>query len=195
MSTPSQEFRDGLVQALPPLRRFALVLTRAEADADDLLQATCERALARWTQFQPGTRQQSWLFSIMHSIWKNMLRKQATRTRVHAELPPEEGITDGIRIVDGKIAFAEVLSHLNEIDPDQAMAVTLVSLDGLSYREAAQVLDIPQGTLESRIARGRIALGRRLQDVSARPGEGRATHDNGTRSDVPLAVAARDMVR
>ncbi len=162
MLAPTSEFREGLIEVLPALRRFALVLTRADADADDLLQATCERALTRWSQFQPGTNLTSWLFSIMHSIWKNLGRKRATRQRAHTELSHQTSFEDGDRIVSGKIAVTEVLSCLKAIDPDQAAALTLIALDGLSYREAATVLDIPQGTLESRVARGRIALGRML---------------------------------
>lgn len=164
MSTPTSDFREGLIAALPKLRRFALVLARADADADDLLQATCERALTRWEQFQPGTRQESWLFSIMHSIWKNLGRKRANRQRVHAELSHQINFEDGDRIVNGKIAVSEVLSCLGDMDGDQAAALTLIALDGMSYREAATVLDIPQGTLESRVARGRVMLGRMLEE-------------------------------
>ncbi len=138
------------------------MLTRSQADAEDVLQATCERALARHAQFKPGTRMDSWLFSIMHSIWKNEVRQRVTHQRVHSELSLERPYEDGVRTVAGKISLGEVLSCLNGLDPDQAAALSLVGLTGHSYREAAKVLDIPQGTLESRIARGRIALGRML---------------------------------
>lgn len=197
MSAPTTEFREDLISALGPLRRFALVLTRAEADADDLLQSTCERALGRWDQFQPGTKFQSWLFSIMHSVWKNQVRSQATRARAHEELSHRTAYEDGVRIADGKIAFAEVLSHLKAIDPDQAAAMTLVSLDGLSYRDAAGVLDIPQGTLESRVARGRIALGKRLEAVAPANGKAsRPSNDSSRGPELPSThVATRTMTR
>ncbi len=174
MARPTTKFREELVGALPRLRRFGLVLAGSEADADDLLQATCERALSRWTQFSDGSRIDSWLFSIMHSIWKNTVRKKTTRRRAHGELARGTSFVDGDRVVSGKIAVTEVLSRLRQLDPDQAAALTLVALDGLSYREAADVLEIPQGTLESRIARGRIVLGRMLEAPVGAPAPAQA---------------------
>ena len=165
MAGATAQFREDLIAMLSRLKRFALVLSRSHSDADDLLQATCERALVRHVQFKPGSRMDSWLFSIMHSIWKNEVRQRATHQRVHHTLSLEDRYEDGVRTVTGKISLAEVLSLLNDIEPDQAAALSLVGLDGHSYREAAKVLDIPQGTLESRIARGRIALGRMLDDT------------------------------
>ena len=159
----STRFREDLVARLPNLRRFALTLCRSKTESDDLVQATCERALGRWQQFQPATRMESWLFAIMHSIWKNQLRSASNQRRAHGELAHAIDHTDGEREILGKIGLSEVLSALTEITIDQAAAITLVSLDGLSYAEAARVLGIPQGTLESRIARGRIALGRVLE--------------------------------
>jgi len=169
MDLASPDFREDLIAALPALRRFALVLTRNDVDAGDLLQETCERALSRWTQFEVGTRMESWLFSIMHSVWKNLARGRATEQRAHLELAHGTRHSDGERIATGKIAVSEVLSCLQKLDPDQAAALTLVALDGLSYREAATVLDVPQGTLESRIARGRIALGRLVDRTGSTP--------------------------
>lgn len=160
---PSDEFRAELVDNLPALKRFAIVLCRDEPACDDLVQATCERALGRWQQFHPGTRLRGWLFSIMHSIWKNKLRRHHNQRNAHDKLRHESTATDGEREALGKIELSEVLSALKGLSHDQATAITLVSLNGLSYREAAQILDIPQGTLESRIARGRIALGKLLE--------------------------------
>lgn len=162
-SRPDDEFRAGLIDCLPALRRFSIVLCRAQPACDDLVQATCERALARWQQFHPDTRLQSWLFSIMHSIRKNKLRRNRNQRNAFDKLRYEHPYTDGEREVLGKIELSEVLSALKDMSPDQAAAIALVSLDGLSYREAAEILDIPQGTLESRIARGRIALGKQLE--------------------------------
>lgn len=193
MPVPTDDFREGLIAALPALRRFALVLTRANADADDLLQATCERALSRWEQFAPGTRLESWLFSIMHSIWKNIARGHAIRNRVHLELTNQQHFEDGVRIANGKIAVAEVLSHLSTIDPDQAAALSLVGLHGMSYREAAKVLDIPQGTLESRVARGRVALGRLLEgSATARAATSKRSTDSSSQTAVAAGMAEGD---
>ncbi len=164
---PGNRFRNELVDCLPALRRFSIILCRNQPSCDDLVQATCERALARWQQFKDGTRLQSWLFSIMHSIWKNKQRREHNQRNAHDKLRHDNHFTDGEQEVFGKIELSEVLSALQGISLDQAAAIVLVSLDGLSYREAAGILDIPQGTLESRIARGRIALGKQLESKAS----------------------------
>jgi len=159
-------FRHLLVGKLPNLKRFALSLYRNSHEAEDLVQATCERALSRWHQFEQQTRIESWLFAIMHSIWKNEIRKKSNQQNAYVNMTPRIVQTDGDREVFGKIELSEVLSALKSISTDQAAAITLVNLEGLSYREAAKVLDIPQGTLESRMARGRIMLGRLLDNTT-----------------------------
>lgn len=159
---PTLAFRQDLVCRLPNLRRFSLTLCRHAENADDLVQDTCARALGRWQQFEPQTRMESWLFAIMHSIWKNQLRRAANQQRALAEYSTLPTRADGEQVLFGKIELTEVLSLMNTLAADQMVAISLVSLHGLSYREAAEVLNIPQGTLESRIARGRIALGRLL---------------------------------
>ncbi|MEO0619536.1 MAG: RNA polymerase sigma factor [Pseudomonadota bacterium] len=163
MAQPDHDFCEGLVDALPHLRRFAFVLTDSTSDADDLLQATCERALARSAQFRKGTRQLSWLFSIMDSISKNQRRADATRKRVHSDMANVTPLFDGERDTLGKIHARDVLSLMKTLDRDQAAALTLVAIEGYSYRDAAEALGVPQGTLESRVARGRVALGQAIE--------------------------------
>jgi RNA polymerase sigma-70 factor, ECF subfamily len=165
-STVPPAVRLGLIEALPRLSRFARVLCRPPLEPDDLMQATCERALSRHSQFVAGTRLDSWLFAIMHSIWKNELRRMGTQQAAAERDVPTLSV-DGERVALGKIMLSEVLSCLSKLPPDQAAAITLVNLDGLSYAAAAEVLGVPQGTLESRMARGRIALGRLLDDGRA----------------------------
>ena len=160
----STNIKQTLIGRLPKLTRFALVLCREKDRADDLVQATCERALSRLNQFQEGTKFDSWLFSIMHSIWKNDIRK-ANNSVSFAKRASETSskFVDGEKIANKKVFLNQVLYELSMLPSDQAAALTLVCLDGLSYRDAAEVLNIPQGTLESRVARGRIALGRALE--------------------------------
>jgi len=105
----------------------------------------------------------SWLFSIMVSIWKNDLRSKATETRVLSVIREIPEVNSENQKILGKIFLSEVLTAMKQLNPDQAAAITLTSLEGHSYRQAAEILGIPQGTLESRIARGRIALGRILE--------------------------------
>jgi RNA polymerase sigma-70 factor, ECF subfamily len=157
--------RRRLIEMLPRLLRFARVLCRPPLEPDDLLQATCERALSRGAQFIEGTRFDSWTFAIMHSIWKNDLRRRALDVRAmdavaHSAAP----MVDGERSALGKIFLGDVLSALKRLPEDQAVVIMLVHIEGLSYASAADTLSIPIGTLESRIARGRIALGRLLDE-------------------------------
>jgi RNA polymerase sigma-70 factor (ECF subfamily) len=167
-------FRRELILAMPRLNRFARMLCRPPLEPDDLMQATCERALSRREQFVAGTRLDSWLFAIMHSLWKNNLRRLGVERTARASMADAPDSVDGERIAMGKIAVADVLTCLNALPPDQAAAITLVNLDGLSYAAAAAVLDIPIGTLESRIARGRIALGRLLAGEASAAAQTRA---------------------
>ena len=171
---PTSEFRNALVSKLPNIRRFSFVLCRDLSLSDDLVQTTCVRALERWQQFTTGTRMDSWLFSIMHSIWCNDMRHRNNEFRTNRELAHGAPAIYGERHVDGeslaigKIELTEVLSLMSDISVDQAAALTIVCIDGLSYREAASVLGIVQGTLESRIARGRIALARLMEEKANR---------------------------
>lgn len=169
MQRAPETFRNALIERLPNLWRFALSLCRGTQDPEDLLQATCERALSRWKQLAPGSRMESWLFAIMHSIWKNELRRDSRRKRLYADLSAAAASVDGESASVAKVHLSQVLTALTRISADQAAALTLVHLEGLSYREAAEALQIPQGTLESRIARGRIALGRMLEARIAEP--------------------------
>jgi RNA polymerase sigma-70 factor (ECF subfamily) len=153
-----------LIAILPRLLRYARVLGRPPLDAEDLLQMTCERALSRRDQFIAGTHFDRWAMTIMTSIWKNELRRLGhERAAADAMLPADS--FDGERATVGKILLADVLKAMERLPTVQAAAITLVNIEGLSYADAAAVLAIPQGTLESRIARGRIALGRLLEEA------------------------------
>lgn len=176
MDSPSQEFRDDLAELLPRLWRFAVMLTRSRDHADDLLQSACERALSRHRQFRPGTRMDSWLYSIVHSIWKNDVRRESTRRDILARMPEESAAVDGERVASGKIFLSEVLSVMETLPEQQSSAMLLVYVDGLSYDEAAGILDVPVGTVMSRLARARLALGRALDrpDDEAQPRESKA---------------------
>lgn len=165
------EFQTELVDLLPRLRRFARVLARSDADAHDLVQETLERALAKRNGFRPGTRLDSWVFTIMRRIFIDQTRSNARWARVVA--PADERTPD---IADagqaGEELRADALALRNAIQAlpdDQRLAVALVLVDGLSYAEAAVVMGVPAGTLTSRLVRGRQSLIQTLaeQGVSA----------------------------
>ncbi len=152
-----------MLALLPRLRRFAAGLTRDPADGDDLCQATVLRALDRRDQWQPGTRLDSWMMTMMRNIW---IDEQRARTRRGQTFVAEEA---GLGVGEG--GGQEAAVELNVIDralrtlPDeQREAVLLVMVEGYSYKEAAAIVGCPVGTLNSRLVRGRDALLSRLGD-------------------------------
>ena len=152
-------FEREIVDLLPRLRRFARALARDAADADDLAQLTIERALGRRAQWRPGTRLDSWMFRIMKNAWIDESRARQRQGRVLA--PPEAAEhvgDDGAGAQENRLAAMEVQRAMGRLPEEQRLAVALVLVEGLSYGEAAQVLEVPPGTLASRLARGREAL-------------------------------------
>ncbi|HEX2561062.1 RNA polymerase sigma factor [Phenylobacterium sp.] len=156
-------FQREMVELLPRLRRLARAVARDPADADDLVQLTVERALSRAGQWTPGTRLDSWMFRIMKNAWIDEHRARGRRGQVLA--PEEEGLAvgdAGAEAAEMRLQAAEVRREMARLPDDQRLAVALVLVDGLSYREAADILEIPMGTLTSRLVRGRTALLARL---------------------------------
>jgi RNA polymerase sigma-70 factor, ECF subfamily len=145
-----------LVTLLPRLRRFARALTRNPHDADDLVQVALERALARAHQLRPDAALAGWVFGILRHAWIDELRARARSERVFAPEESGHNVGDG-----GQGAQAERLSvqdAMARLPQDQCLAVALVLVEGLSYKEAAHVMDVPIGTLTSRLARARETL-------------------------------------
>jgi len=160
MSDPHDELRRDVVALLPRLRRFARTITRHREDADDLVQLAVERALQRLDQWQPGTRLDSWMFMIMKNAWIDEVR---SRIRRDAVLLPEEagenvGDAAGDWPTDRHHVRMDVERAMAQLNDDQRLAVGLVLVEGLPYKEACDVLGIPIGTLTSRLARARETL-------------------------------------
>lgn len=158
--TRLDDFQTGLVELLPRLRRFARVLRPHDADAQDLVQQTVERALAARSKFRTGTRLDSWAFTIMRRIAIDEGRSMQRWGRV---VSPENEATarvpDTTQADEGLRADAQaVRDAIHALPEDQRYAVALVLVEGLSYAEAAQVLGVPAGTLTSRLVRGRQSL-------------------------------------
>ncbi|TAK40585.1 MAG: RNA polymerase sigma factor [Betaproteobacteria bacterium] len=164
MTPAEQQFRAELVSLLPRLRRFGRALTGQRQDADDLVQSAIERALTRREQWETGTRLLSWLFRIVQNAWIDEVRARGRRDRVLA--PEEAGERVGVGGTDAQIDALAVRQAMERLNDDQRIAVSLVLVEGLPYREAAAVLDIPIGTLTSRLARAR----EQLQGLLADPG-------------------------
>lgn len=163
----SEQFRDDLTALLPRLWRYAMVKCRNPDRANDLVQATCERALSRSHQFQAGTRLDAWTITIMQSIWKNDLRRESIRRGEGFVDVEDAGLVDSRESAEGKIFLSEVLQAVDKLPEAQKDAVYLVYVQGLSYEEAAAALDIPAGTLTSRLVRGRTKIAEMIDDTSA----------------------------
>ena len=163
----SGSFNDQLIAVLPRLRRFARGLTGSATEADDLVQAACERALARVHQFQEGTRFDSWMFRIVQTIWIDHLRARDIRRVGSEDEAMHVGTDEPVRRVEARLALDEVRVALRELPPDQRTALMLVTVDGLSYKEAAEIAEVPVGTIMSRLARARLALQVRLESGKA----------------------------
>lgn len=162
MTSKAVPLHSEIAALLPRLRRFARTIAWQREDADDLVQAGVERALMQAGQFQPGTRLDSWLFRIMKNAWIDEVRSRIRRDRVFA--PEEAGQHVGDDYAEAhqqQMAMRKAISLLSD---DHRIVIGLVLVDGLSYKEAADVLEIPMGTLTSRLARAREALQGLLSD-------------------------------
>ena len=150
--------KSGLRRHLQRLWRYGLVLSGSRDTADDLVQATCLRALERAHQFQPGTHLDRWLMAILHSIWLNDVR--AARYRRGEGLVDADSalVFDGAREMETNISAVQVLNHVQSLPEAQRETVFLVYVEGFSYREAAALLDVPIGTVMSRLAAARARL-------------------------------------
>jgi len=156
MDRPVNSRRAELVELLPRLRRFARALTRHPDDADDLVQLAVERALVNMNQLQPDSRLDSWMYRIIRNAWIDETRSRRRWKTILA--PEEEGTTVGESVTEAEIDRLSLQRAMAMLPAEQRVAAALVLVEGLSYKEAAEVLDVPVGTLTSRLARGRVAL-------------------------------------
>lgn len=151
------EVERRLPDVLPRLRRFAHGLTRSPADADDLVQAAAERMLRARDQWQVGSNFEAWAYRILRNLWIDTTR--ATRRRDAPLAPEEQGLAIGMDGgAESRVELSYLMRALARLPDEQREAVALVMIEGLSYADAAGVLDIPIGTLTSRLVRGRQAL-------------------------------------
>lgn len=156
MSEAFERIRSQLIELLPRLRRFARHLTRQPDDADDVVQIALERALSRCEQWDPSSRLDSWMFGIIRNAWIDEVRSRQRRGP-HLDL---DQISDSVAGNHDamEIEVMSVQTAMAQLPEEQRTAVSLVLVEGLSYKEAAQVMETPIGTLTSRLARGREAL-------------------------------------
>jgi RNA polymerase sigma-70 factor, ECF subfamily len=153
---------------LPRLRRFALSLTGDRDRADDLVQEACVRALASASQWQAGTRLDSWVYKIAQNLWFDRLRSAKVRgTETDIDDQTHLVGVDGRAVVEQRSTLAIVSKRISELSQDQQLLVGLICVDGLSYKEAADTLGLPIGTVMSRLSRARISLNEAIEASNA----------------------------
>lgn len=160
-SASVEQVREQIVALLPRLRRFGRAITRHPSDADDLVQISIERALLRHEQWRPDSPFHSWMFGIMRNAWIDEARARCRRGQVLA--PEEAGRDVGDNTSEAQLRLLSVQKAMAALPEEQRLAVALVLIEGLSYKEAAEALGVPIGTLTSRLARGRDALQQQLE--------------------------------
>jgi RNA polymerase sigma-70 factor, ECF subfamily len=169
-------FLEEMVALLPRLWRFALSLSRQKVLAEDLVQQTCERALERRGQFAAGTRLDHWMFAILSNLWKNHLRSEKIR-RGLGSIDAEDLWDDGqIARAEEAILLSQLQQAVLELPSWQREPVVLVYVEQVSYKEAADILDLPLGTVMSRLAAAKTALAARLNPADARLPKSRSYH-------------------
>lgn len=148
---------EAVLREVPRLRRYAVALLADRGRADDLVQDTLERALSRLHLWQSGTDMRRWLFTIMHNLHVNAVRRSIRRGNetniddVQDRLVQAASQTDSVIVRDLQKAMAE-------LPTEQVEVLVLVALEGMAYREVAEILDIPLGTVMSRLSRARQSL-------------------------------------
>lgn len=143
---------------LPRLRRYARALLRDPGAADDLVQDCLERALSRLHQFRTGTNLRAWLFTIMHGIHVNAVQRRNRAADTAPLDPAAENRHATQPAQDGGLSMRDLANALDRISLEQREVVLLIGLEGMTYQETADILDVPLGTVMSRLARGRERL-------------------------------------
>jgi RNA polymerase sigma-70 factor (ECF subfamily) len=153
---------------IPALRRYARSLLRNQAGADDLVQDCLERAISRWSQRRDG-EVRSWLFAILHNLAVDRFRKAAARG---AHIPIDDSNENDFgeaAVQEQKLMYRDVMAKLARLPEDQRAVLLLVAVEDLSYADAAKVLDIPVGTVMSRLSRARERLQQEIEGVARTP--------------------------
>jgi RNA polymerase sigma-70 factor (ECF subfamily) len=163
--------RSLIENEIPRLRRYARALLRNQDSADDLVQDTLLRALAKIHLWEPGTDLRAWLFTLMHNQYVNLVRRAVREGSVSSidaalELGCAPTQQDSLKLRD-------LRSALERLPDEQRMVVLLIGLEGMRYEEVADILDVPVGTIRSRLSRAREALRDMMGEQDRRPQDGR----------------------
>lgn len=160
------DLNDELRELLPRLRRFALSLTRDTNNADDLVQATLERALARWKGKRADGDLRAWLFAI---LYRRFIDSHRSARRYARMLELFGARDDALPSAERTVVAQAALGAFDQLKPEQRALLFAVTVEGLSYKQAADVLGLPIGTVMSRLSRARKALHQLTEGEIARP--------------------------
>jgi RNA polymerase sigma-70 factor (ECF subfamily) len=163
-----EQLKQELATLAPRIRRFAWALAGSRDEGDDLAQAALAKALGALHQFQPGTRLDAWTFRIVRTVWIDRGRARTRRPTVH---DPEavEALSDSgqaTRQTEARLDLARVRAAMQRLPVDQRDVLALVAIEGLAYREVAELIGIPVGTVMSRLSRARTRLAEMLKETA-----------------------------
>ncbi|MGP1253279.1 MAG: RNA polymerase sigma factor [Kiloniellales bacterium] len=161
---------DDLRALYPRLWRYALVLTGARDWADEVAQTACVKALEKEHQFECGSRLDRWVFRIAQRVWYNEVRAQAVRRGGGLVAIESADLIDTALDVDANYFVRQVISQVMALPEAQRIAVLLVYVEGYSYQEAAEIMEIPKGTVMSRLAAARSKLAHRMRESAVENG-------------------------
>lgn len=157
MTALSDSQREALMAELGGLRRFCYSLTGKPADADDLLQATVERLLLKG--MPDNAHPAKWSYRVCKNVWIDEIRSREVRQRYSTSATAEEEQSHSTEdVAEGEQKIAAVSEAMEQLPQEQRLALTLVAVEGKTYAEAAEILEVPVGTIMSRIARARKNL-------------------------------------
>lgn len=151
------DFFNDLEGEIPHLRRYARSLTKERDSADDLVQSCLERAISRSSQYQSGTNRRAWLFKIMYNLFISERRSQARVVRLQDSLDPDRHISVAAS-QHHSVELAQAAEALERLPAEQREVLLLVALEGMSYEEVAEIMEIPIGTVRSRLSRARETM-------------------------------------
>lgn len=164
----AEDVKAEIVAIVPRLRRCAWALTGSRDEGDDLVQVTCVKALGALDQYRPGTRVEAWMMRILYNGWIDRSRSRSRHAAVTVADPEAvDALSDaglGARTAEARLELMQVRRAMGRLASEQRAVLGLVAIEGLSYREAAEALDIPVGTVMSRLGRARARLSAMMEE-------------------------------
>jgi RNA polymerase sigma-70 factor (ECF subfamily) len=182
MTAAAADLRPLIAHEIPRLRRYARALVRSQETADDLVQDTLVRALSKLHLWQPGTDLRAWLFTLMHNQYVNFVRRavrEGTQTSIEnaIDLGHQANQTTSLTLRD-------LQNALDRLPEEQRTVVLLIGLEGMRYEEVAEILNVPVGTIRSRLSRAREALREMMDEHERRPMDGRSRRGEARRQEI-----------